>query len=262
MTERDVCSQWEPLLDAFSDGELDAAHALACEQHVEACPACGQKLQAIHATRAALGTPGLRHAAPPSLRIQVETALAAERSGASREGRSYTPKWGSRFARLGRWSIAPSAGLLAASLVVMALTWHAGPGVEAELVESHIRSLQVSHLTDVATSDQHTVKPWFNGKVDFAPPIVDLSGGGFPLAGGRLDYVAGRPVAALVYRRNSHVINLFVWPASKAEIRSVIFDGYNVMGWRQGDLEFWAVSDLNLVELSQFRGEFQEAAGK
>src|SRR5690349_15021080 len=112
MTERDACSQWEPLLDAFTDGELDAAHALACERHVEACPACGPKLQAIQATRAALGRPGLRHAAPPSLRSRVETALAAERSGANREGQRRTPVSGSRLARLGRWSIAPSAGLL------------------------------------------------------------------------------------------------------------------------------------------------------
>jgi anti-sigma factor RsiW len=262
MTGQDDCARWEPLLDAFADGELDAAHALACEEHVAACSPCSAKLHSVQAIRTSLGRPDLRHAAPVTLRSRIEAALAAEAAGPSvRSGQRRVPFDGI-LARLGRWTLAPSAGLLAASLVALVLVWHAPSEVEAELVASHVRSLQVSHLTDVTTSDQHTVKPWFNGKVDFAPPVIDLAERGFPLAGGRLDYVGGRPVAALVYRRKGHVINLFVWPGQGVESRAMHRDGYNLVSWRQAGLEFWAVSDLNATELQEFHEDFAEVAPK
>lgn len=262
MSDPHACGHWEPLLDAFSDGELDAAHALACEEHVQSCAACAARLQAIQTTRGRLSAPGLRYATPPALRARIGAALAAERAGSGRPARAGGRDRAGWIGWLGRWSIVPSAALLAASLVVMtvATPWRGAPGLEASLVENHVRSLQVSHLTDVATSDQHTVKPWFNGKVDFAPPVVDLAARGFPLAGGRLDYVAGRPVAALVYRRSGHVINLFVWPAGEPESRAFHHDGYNLMAWRQGGLQLWAVSDLNAVELKEFQEDFLESA--
>jgi anti-sigma factor RsiW len=139
--------------------------------------------------------------------------------------------------------------------------------VSDEVVASHVRSLLVDHLTDVATSDQHTVKPWFNGKIDFAPPVVDLAREGFPLAGGRVDYIGGRVVAALVYKRQSHVINLFVWPASSdgatATVRTTASrDGYNLENWRVGGLNFWAVSDGNADDLARFRDAFSNQTSK
>jgi anti-sigma factor RsiW len=125
--------------------------------------------------------------------------------------------------------------------------------LEAELVGSHVRALMVSHLTDVASSNQHTVKPWFQGKLNYSPPVRDLDQDGFPLVGGRLDYLAGKPVAALVYRRNGHMIDLFIWPDANAPGSDVSErQGYNVMRWTKDGMTYSAVSDLNLNELRAF----------
>src|SRR5262249_8677004 len=130
-----------------------------------------------------------------------------------------------------------------------------GDHIAQEVVSAHIRSLMVSHLTDVPSSDRHTVKPWFAGKLDFSPPVVDLKDDRFPLVGGRLDYADNRPIAALAYRRGEHVINLFVWPSvSNADIPEALDSrqGYNALSWTHNRTNFWAVSDLNVIELCQF----------
>jgi anti-sigma factor RsiW len=137
-----------------------------------------------------------------------------------------------------------------------------GSSLEDELISSHVHSLLANHLTDVATSDQHTVKPWFNGKIDFSPPVVDLKARGFPLVGGRVDYLKGRVVAALIYRRSGHVINLFIWPASGPSVPAGEREGYSLLNWSQAGLNFWAVSDLNEPELKQFQQDFAEATSK
>jgi anti-sigma factor RsiW len=118
-----------------------------------------------------------------------------------------------------------------------------------------------SHLTDVETSDQHTVKPWFNGRIDFSPPVVDLAPQGFPLVGGRVDYIGGRVVAALVYRRHGHIINLFVWPGSPASQLTAAREGYNLDEWSADGLSFWAISDVSAADLAAFRDNFSKQAG-
>jgi anti-sigma factor RsiW len=164
-----------------------------------------------------------------------------------------------------RWSLVGGLGSLAAAAALVAVLYVPSAHVEDQLVASHVRSLLADHLLDVATSDRHVVKPWFNGKIDFAPPVVELAPDGFPLAGGRLDYIDGRVVAALVYHRRQHVINVFAWPASGSQTglpsaTTAHADGYTLMRWTSGGLQFWAVSDVDAAELARFRDAFEQRA--
>lgn len=248
----DTCSDKRLLLHGLADGELDAANALDLEAHLKACPGCAEELERIRELRRTLAAPGLRYAAPEQLRARVGATLDAE-VGRGRPVRRRSALW--RFA-----PFVAGGGLaaLAASLALVLFIPPAPPALQRELVSDHVRSLLAQHLTDVTTSDQHTVKPWFAGRVDYSPPVVDLKDQGFPLVGGRLDYVDGKVTAALVYRRRLHVINLFVRPAEGRDgAWASERDGYNLLRWRQGELEFWAVSDLNRTELEQFSRLFE-----
>ena len=248
-----ACPDREPLLHGLLDGELDAANALECEAHVRTCPGCAAELSRLQALRSALSAPGVRRPAPDALRRRIEASLeeVARRPPA-------TSAWRRRAGKGGPWALGAFAGALAASLMLVMVPRPESGALENELVADHVRSLLASHLTDVATSDRHVVKPWFNGRIDFAPPVLELADQGFPLAGGRLDYVKGEVVAALVYRRRQHVINLFVWPErghppSSGEHRR---DGYTLVWWNRGGLEFWAVSDIDAADLQAFRRAF------
>ncbi len=240
------CDHIQTLLQAHHDGELDAANTLEVERHLADCPRCFDATRRLATLRTALSEPGLRFTAPTSLRRSIsaaaEQAEAAERPAPHRA-----------------W---PRAGLslaaAAAAIAVFAtLAWPrpAEDPLLAELTGSHIRSLMAMHLTDVPSSDQHTVKPWFDGKLDFAPTVKDLRDQGFPLIGGRLDYLAERPVAALVYGRQKHFINLFIWPSTNpgpAKPRAASRHGYHLVHWADQSMTYWAVSDLNEKELLDF----------
>jgi anti-sigma factor RsiW len=161
-----------------------------------------------------------------------------------------------------QWLFIPSLAALAASLLLVFSPMQTRTSLQEEVIAGHVRSLLVDHLTDVATSDQHTVKPWFNGKIDFSPPVVDLAPQGFPLVGGRVDYLDGRVVAALVYKRHGHLINVFVWPAPAAASRISSRDGYNIENWSKDGLTFWAVSDTAADDLVRLREAFVQQSGK
>jgi anti-sigma factor RsiW len=233
------------LLHAYADGELDVAHTLEVERHLQACPACARAHADLRDLSAALRASLPRFTAPAGLRGRVRAAVRVQD-----QGRRKVPK---------PWRLAALAAalLVAVGLVFLWPTSAAHDRLAQEVIDSHVRSQLASrHLLDVESSDGHTVKPWFQGKLDFSPTVRDLSADGFFLAGGRLDYVNGRPVAALVYRRRQHVINLLTWPAAPGERetspRSEARQGYHLVSWRRQGMSWWVVSDLNPGELAEF----------
>jgi|HubBroStandDraft_1064217.scaffolds.fasta_scaffold44311_2 anti-sigma factor RsiW len=242
------CKDARELMPRYIDDELTPEAKQATVTHINGCPDCRRLADEELAWHRSVRQAGTRYQAPEAVKRQVLRAIRS--STASRLG-------GTRA-----WAMAASV-LLAVVLssggtVYLSDTVWVKPAREeamvGEMVDSHVRSLLASHLTDVASSDQHTVKPWFHGRLDYAPPVSDPTAEGFPLIGGRLDYIDHRSVAALVYRHDKHPINLFVFPTpeadgvNKAETRN----GYNILHWTQQGFAFWAVSDLNAAELRDF----------
>lgn len=244
-----TCGEFEARLSPFIDGELPAAEDRAMRAHLEGCPSCAAAQERQLALRAALRKHLTPLTAPEGLREGIGRAVRV--AGAAPDSRIRTLP--------GRRWLAIAALLVAA----VAGTWKVATDragarrLADEILTSHVRSLMGDHLTDVVSSDQHTVKPWFNGRLDYSPPVSDFAGRGFPLVGGRLDYVAGRSVAALAYARRKHLINVFLWPAGQgldAGPVSAERQGYHLLHWTQRDYTYWVVSDLGILELREFAG--------
>ena len=248
------CPDREALLQALLDGELDAANALAVEAHLRTCQGCAAHFRMLQAVRTRLAEADLSAPASPALRARIEAMIDAEDRHAARA--RPRPWWTGAAAG---WSAAGAMTAIAASLMLVQVAPMQTASLQDQLIASHVRSLEASHLIDIATSDRHVVKPWFNGKIDFAPPVVDLKDQGFPLVGGRLDYASNREVAALVFRRNAHLINLFVMPARASGFSWPVRTqqtSYSVVHWTRGGLDFWAVSDVEAAQLEAFHQAF------
>lgn len=246
-----TCEETRLLLEACVDGELDTIRTLRVEEHMNGCTACRSRYDSHKALHQTIQSRAQYFEAPPYLQARVQNALR-DAAGNQKTASSTPARPGWRYA-----AIAAGVAFLAistATLVMLLKRPSASELLAQQVVASHIRSLMANHLMDVPSSDQHTVKPWFNGKLDFAPVVKDLASQGFPLAGGRLDYLAGRPVAALLYKRHQHTINLFQWPSPVSEFNAKAFTikGYHVMAWTQSGMAYWAVSDLNPAELDDF----------
>jgi anti-sigma factor RsiW len=251
-----ACDDRLLLLHGLVDGELDAANSIALEAHLKSCEGCAAEVHRLEALRGLLSDPALRHRAPAGLRDRITGALADAAAPSRKAVRA--PR------RAGPWLAGGAFTAIAASFaLLLAMPQLTTVPMQEQLVSSHVRSLLANHLTDVQTSDRHVVKPWFNGRIDFAPPVVELAPQGFPLVGGRLDYIGGRVVPAIVYRRRLHTINLFVMPAGSLSSPAPISarrDGYSLVRWTRGGLQYWAVSDLEPAELELFRQSFEKAA--
>jgi anti-sigma factor RsiW len=244
-----TCDDVRDLLHAYVDGELDLVRGLETERHLQECPECSQASAGLRALRTALRAPALRHEAPPGLHGRIQASIR-------RAARPRTV----RATLLGLWAgVAAALALIAFTGWALLRAWSV-PSAEdllaQEVVSNHVRSqLAEAPLVAKLSSKQHEVGPWFNGKLDFHPTVKNLDDQDFKLVGGRLDVVDNRTVAALVYQRRKHFINVFEWPAGAdgdSEPKALSRRGFNLIRWTAGDLTFWAVSDLNAAELRQF----------
>jgi anti-sigma factor RsiW len=241
-----MCS--DELIGGYLDQEIDLSLQVALEQHLLICEHCSEVCHGLRTQRDVIRSQAPYFPAPARLERAVGEVLR-KNSEADRGTLGQTMAW--------RWVAIAASILLAASI-----TWNSASlrpaqreAVAQTLIASHIRSLMGNHLLDVASTDQHTVRPWFNGRTDFSPEVQDLGAQGFPLVGGRLDYVDGHTVAALIYRRRQHLINLFTWPTSPAYPKESQFarSGFNVLQWSDGSMTYWVVSDLDSAELKELR---------
>jgi len=245
------CADTLKLIHAYADGELDLIRSLEIEQHLKTCVQCAAERNAIQSLRAALRQGDLTHRAPESLREGVRRMARADEPEPARQ--DFRP---AESIQLWIWRLVAAGAAAFAVLTILSRAGMSGrDALLDEAVADHVRSLQVSHLTDVASTDQHTVKPWFAGKLDFAPEVRDFAAQGFPLIGGRLDYLDGRTVAALVYQYKKHFINTFIWPSSKTIVTAPVLEndrGYSVINFDARGFHYCIVSDAEGKALNAF----------
>jgi anti-sigma factor RsiW len=253
------CDEVSALLDAYIDDELDPGRAASLREHADGCSRCSALIEDRRSLRTVIASAD-RHTAPAFLHRDLASALAAN---AAPIRRARAPLWA--------WLSLAACVLMTGLVAVLASGRLRGSSIRdsvlPEAVSAHIRSLMAAHLADIVATDQHTVKPWFAGKLDFSPRVADFAGAGFALTGGRLDYLGGRPVAALIYTRRAHTINLFTCPDPSPDggARWIEDRGYHAVGWSDGAMRFCAISDLSADELAVFvglaRGEDRSATG-
>jgi anti-sigma factor RsiW len=241
------CKETQNLMDVYADGELDLVRNLEIDRHLEQCALCSESYKNHQALRNGLKSAALYYRSPDALQRRIQSSV---RKAAKAQAAPRAQPW--------RWFGVAASMAVAALVALVFVPFLRGPAADEplanEVLSSHVRSLMADHLADISSSDQHTVKPWFAGKLDFSPPVEDFAKQGFPLIGGRLDYLENRPVAALVYERRKHFINLFVWPGSEADVptKAVSRQGYNLIHWTQSHMTYWASSDLDKSELQEF----------
>jgi anti-sigma factor RsiW len=249
------CRDCRDALGPRLDSELSPDDVREIDRHVAACASCARELALLAETHRVLSENLMRYRAPDVLKARIRSAVAGV--AVPREPVRAIPAWWRQLA----------AGVLIAiaSSGVTYVAAHGpsrGSAAADELLASHVRSLMPGHLTDVVSTEHHTVKPWFNGRVDLSPAVPNLDSAGFPLVGGRADYVRGRVVPVVVYARRQHVINVYAWPVASADAsppNDLTRNGYHFVTWRTGGIEYWAVSDLNAAELHSFVATFTAA---
>jgi len=273
------CQEIANLRDGYLDGELDALTSQKIEQHLKACSKCEEAYAVNTALARAVSQALPYYKAPIELRQRIRISLGEAISATTNRGAAGEDLLAVRrpervrrgvFSEMSwNWLALAAAIVLAAVIGSTLLPRLHQPGSDeflaTQLIASHVRSLMANHLTDVASSDQHTVKPWLDAKLDFAAPVLDLSGDGFPLIGGRLDYLDNHAAAALVYQRRKHFINLFIWPTTPGDSKVetiVARQGYHLLHWSDGDFTYWAVSDVNISDLENFKQLFEQQTAR
>jgi anti-sigma factor RsiW len=239
-----TCHEVEPLLGAYLDNELDLSNSITLERHLGECAACATQYRSLEELRNEIAESGLRYRPTPEFARNV-SALA---------GKSDRQK---RWTGWGRTAVlVATAAAVFIPLGVFLRPPSASPSMDRELLDNHLRSLMVSHLVDVPSSDHHTVKPWFQGKLNFSPAVPDLAEQGFVLVGGRVEMLGGRPAAAIVYKRREHVVNLYIAPSQRADAPPALTEsqGFRILHWEQNGMSYWAVSDVNAADLWVFGG--------
>ena len=249
------CTETLRLLDAYVDGELDPSQALALDDHLKQCATCRDEQLRIAQLKELVRSGARYQRAPASLRAAL-TGQIGHRA----------PRWRDRIGQFGwvQHAVAYAAVAALASGITLRLAVPSAYELTAQsIVASHTRALMAQQIASVASSDQHTVKPWFNGKIDFTPPVYDLAQQGFPLVGGRVDYVNQRVVAALVYQRRRHYIDVYVWPNDverAAALHETAEHGFTVLSWSDREFTYFTISDVNSDELHEFVSTLGAAA--
>jgi anti-sigma factor RsiW len=273
------CEEAIKLMDGYLDGELDPITSQTIEQHLRECHNCDEAYKTHSALIRSIGQATPYYKAPSGLREQIQSSLReeiAERSPRSvlrdipslfrsKQSERQAVPFGTQWSWLALAAAIVLAAVIASNLVPRLQRPGADQLLATQLIASHVRSLMANHLTDVASSDQHTVKPWLDAKLDFAPTVVDLASEGFPLLGGRLDYLDNRTVAALVYQRRKHFINVFTWPAESGTTgttKTMTRQGYQLLHWVDSDINYWAVSDVSDADLQAFKKVFEDRTAR